>query len=161
MHIAKPCYIIRHKLIVTRVHWDLCRKYDIKVTKNWYEQGIEIFWKVEIKTTTKIKHNRPDIVVKLSRERKWQLIDIATPQDHNIVGKENEKVDKYIDVASVIRTEHKVNAEIVPLVIGALGSVSKRLKTYIDVVGIPSIIGTAQISTITSTSEILRDILSL
>ena len=139
----------------------MCRKYDIKVTRNWYEQGIEIFWKVEIKTTTKIKHNRPDIVAKVPGERKWQLIDIATPQDHNIVSKENEKVDKYIDVASVIRTEHKVNAEIVPLVIGALGTVSKRLKRYIDVVGIPSIIGTAQISTITSTSEILRDVLRL
>ena len=70
------------------------------------ETGIEILWNVEIKTITKIKHNRPDIVVKMSGQRKWQLIDIATPQDHNIVSKAKEKVHKYIDLARVIRTEH-------------------------------------------------------
>ena len=42
---------------------------------------------------------------------------------------ENEKVNKYIDLASVIRTEDKVKTEIIPLVIWALGSVSKQLKT--------------------------------
>ena len=94
-------------------------------------------------------------------ERKWQLIDIAIPQDHNIVSKENEKVNKYIGLASVIRTEHKVKTEIFPPLIGALRYVFKQLKTYIDVIGIPHIIGSAQISTITSTARILKDVLSL
>ena len=35
------------------------------------------------------------------------MTDTAIPRDHNIVSKENEKVNKYIDLASVIRTEHK------------------------------------------------------
>ena len=86
---------------------------------------------------------------------------IAIPQDHNIVSKENEKVNKYIDLASVIRTVHKVQTEIVLLVTGALGSVSKRLKTYIDVIGNLNVTGSAQISTITNTARILRDVLSL
>ena len=148
MHIASGCeqlvkrrYMIRHNLIVTRVHWKLCRKYEIKVTRNWYEHvplpytvtqtGIEILWDVETKTTAKIKHNRPDIAVKMPEERKWQPIDVAIPQDYNIVtlSKENEKVNKYIDLASIIRTEHNVKKEIDPLVIEALGSVSKQLKT--------------------------------
>ena len=72
-----------------------------------------------------------------------------------------KKVNKYIELASVIRSEHKVETEIVPFVIGALGSVSKRMKTYIDAIGIPNIIGSAQISTITSIARILRDALSL
>ena len=107
----------------------------------------EIFWDVEIKITTKIKHSRPDIVAKVPGERKWQLINIAIPLDQNIVSKENEKVNKYIDLASVIRTRHKVKTKIVPLVIGALGSVSERLKKYIVVIGIPNIFGSPQIST--------------
>ena len=44
MHIAGGCeqlakrrYMIRHNLIATCVHWALCRKYEIKVTRNWYE----------------------------------------------------------------------------------------------------------------------------
>ena len=64
----------------------------------------------------------------MPEERKWQLIDIPIPQDHNIVSKENEKANKYIDLASAIRTEHKVRTKIVPLVIGALGSVSNSSK---------------------------------
>ena len=62
-------------------------------------------------------------------EVKWQLINITIPQDHNIVSKENEKVNKYMDLTSIIRTEHKINREIFSLVIGVLGSVSKQLKT--------------------------------
>ena len=85
---------------------------------------------------------------------------MAISQDHNIVSKENEKVNKYTDLASAIRTE-QVKTETVPLVIGAFGSVFKQLKTYIDVIGILNIISSAQISTITSTARILRDVLSL
>ena len=80
--LAKRRYMIRHNLIATCVHWELCRKYEIKVTRNWYEHvplpytvtqtGLEILWDVEIKTTTKIKHNRPDIVAKMLEEGKWQ-----------------------------------------------------------------------------------------
>ena len=66
-----------------------------------------------------------------------------------------------MDLASLIRTKNKVRKEIVSLLIGALVSVSKQLKTYIDVIGIPNIIASAQISTITSTARILRDVLSL
>ena len=91
----------------------------------------------------------------MPEERKWQLIDIAIPQDHNIVSMENEKVNKYTSLASAISTQHKVKTEIVPQVTGALGRVSKQLKTYIHVIGIPNIIGSAQISTITSTARIL------
>ena len=80
------------------------------------------------------------------------------PGDHNIVSTENDKVGKWIDLASTIRTEHKVKIEIVPLVAGGLGSVSEQLKTYIDVVGITNISGSAQISTITSADRILRDV---
>ena len=58
-------------------------------------------------------------------------------------------------------TEHKVKTEIFPLVIGALGSVSKQLKTYIDVIGIPNITGSTRTSIITSIARILRDVLSL
>ena len=66
-----------------------------------------------------------------------------------------------LGLANVIRTEHKVKAEIVPLLIGALGSVSKQRKTYIDIICIPNIICSTQISTITSADRILRDVLSL
>ena len=72
------------------------------------------------------------------------------PQD-NIVIKKNEKVNKCIDLAGAIRAEHKAKTETFPLVIGALGSVSKQIKTSIDLIDASNIIGSAQISTIRST----------
>ena len=79
------------------------------------------------------------------------LVGEYLPQDHNIVIKENENVNKCIELTGAIRTEHKVKTETVTLVIGALGSVSKQIKTSIDLTDTPDIIGSAQISTITST----------
>ena len=48
-------------------------------------------------------------------DRNWQLSDIAIRQYQNFGSKENEKANKYMDLASVIRTEDKVKTEIVPL----------------------------------------------
>ena len=53
----------------------------------------------------------------MPEERKWQLIDIVIPQNHNI-SKDNEKIKKNIDLAIVMRTERKVKTEIIPLVTG-------------------------------------------
>ena len=71
--------MIRHNVIATRVHWELRRNSETKVTRNWYEHvslshmvtqtGNEILWDVEIMTTTKIKHKRPDIVIKMPEEK--------------------------------------------------------------------------------------------
>ena len=71
--------MIRHNVIATRVHWELRRNSETKVTRNWYEHvslphmvtqtGNEILWDVEIMTTTKIKHKRPDIVIKMPGEK--------------------------------------------------------------------------------------------
>ena len=91
-------------------------------------------------------------------EREGQLIDIVILQDQITVTKEKKKVNRYIDLASVISTQHKVKTKIVLLVIEALGSVFKPVNTYIDV---SNIIDRAQISTITYTARFLRDVLSL
>ena len=29
--------MIKHNLIATSVHWELCMKFEIKFTRNWYE----------------------------------------------------------------------------------------------------------------------------
>ena len=79
------------------------------------------------------------------------MINIPIPQDHNMVIKENEKVNKCVELTGAIRTEHKVKTETVTHVIGALGSVSEQIKTSIDLIDTPNIIGSAQISTIRST----------
>ena len=169
--LAKRRYKIRHDLVATRIHWELCHKYDIEVKGKWYEHappesvesedGVEIMWDKVINTTEKVLHNRPDIVVVTKNPRKWTIIDIACPQDHIVDQKENEKIGRYTDLAGKVSVEFQVQTEIVPIVIGALGTLPKRLPIFIKRLGIPDITGSAQISVITSTARILRDVLSL
>ena len=56
-----------------------------------------------INTNTKIKHNRQGIVIKDARQK-----EVATDSYSYTSSKENEKIKKYIDLASIIRTEHKI-----------------------------------------------------
>ena len=56
--------------------------------------------------------------------------------------------------------ENKVKAVIAPLVMGALGIASKRLKKCLDI-SIPNITGCVEISTNRRNASILKDVLSL
>ena len=64
----------------------------------------------------------------MPEERNWQLIDIVIPQNYNIISKDNEKINKYIDLAVVIRTERKVKTEVIPLVTGLWEAFSNNPK---------------------------------
>ena len=46
-----------------------------------------------------IEHRRPDVVVLDKHEKTCHLIDIAVPGDSRVEAKENEKVQKYQDLA--------------------------------------------------------------
>ena len=50
----------------------------------------------------------------------------SVPMDKNVVRKEDEKVEKYQLLAQEIRKMHKVNTEIIPILIGTLGTAPKR-----------------------------------
>ena len=52
-----------------------------------------------------------------------QIVDFAVPAEHRINLKECEKKDKYLDLAR----ELKMKVTIVPIVIGALGTITKGL----------------------------------
>ena len=45
------------------------------------------------------------------------LVDFSVPMDKNVVNKEDEKVEKYLKLAQEIRKMHKVNTELIPVVI--------------------------------------------
>ena len=56
---------------------------------------------------------------------------------------------------------YKVNTEIIPIVIGALGTVPKRLPRYLRELGIPDVIGCMQVTALLGTTRILKNVLSL
>ena len=176
-HIVSGCkklaqneYRKRHDKVALRVHWEVCRKYGIECTEKWYghqplpivENGeVRVSWDMTIYTDKVLKHN-PCITLVHKDTQKWTLIDIAVPADQNIIRTEEEKVEKYQDLAFEIRRIHGASkVTIIPIVIGALGSISKRAKTRYDKLGVPEFIGSVQLSAILGTAHHLRKVLCL
>ena len=54
-------------------------------------------------------------------------MDFAVPADHRIKLKECEKKDKYLDLARELKKLWNMKVTIVPIGIGAVGTVSKGL----------------------------------
>ena len=54
-------------------------------------------------------------------------MDFAVPADHRVKLKECEKRDKYLDLARELKKLWNMKGMIIPIVIGALGTVTKGL----------------------------------
>ena len=54
-------------------------------------------------------------------------MDFAIPADHRIKLKESEKKDKYLDLARELKTLWNMKVTIIPIVIGAFGTVTRGL----------------------------------
>ena len=59
------------------------------------------------------------------KKRICKIVDFAVPTDHGINLKEWEKKDKYLDLARELKNLWKMKVTIVPIVIGALGTITK------------------------------------
>ena len=77
----------------------------------------------DIQTDHQISARRLDLT-----KKKLKIVDFAVPAEHSIKLKECEKKDKYLELAREFKKhtmEHKMT--IIPIVIGAFGSVTKGL----------------------------------
>ena len=54
-------------------------------------------------------------------------MDFSVPVDHRVKLKESEKKDKYLDLARWLKKLWDMKVTIIPIVIGALGTVTKEL----------------------------------
>ena len=83
-----------------------------------------------------ISPRRPDLVVINNQEQKCQVIDmIAFPEDTAVKSKEEEKLEKYQNLAREIQNLWSVRTQVLPVVIGALGTVPKRLERNLKRIG--------------------------
>ena len=74
-----------------------------------------------------ITANRPDIIVKNLTHFTCKLIDMTIPSDRNIVLKETEKKSKYKYLELEIQRMWHMKTKLVPVVVGALGTIKKGM----------------------------------
>ena len=99
----------------------------------------------------------------IDKEKKEALIvDIAVPADIRVAEKEKEKIEKYQDLKREIKRLWKLRTvQVVPVVIGALGCVTKEFERWLENLNIEPEVGVMQKAALLGTARILRKVLEV
>ena len=139
--LAPTDYTDRHNQVASIIHWDVCRHFGFLVESRWYwhhpdrlveTNDITMMWDTTIPTARKIKANRPDICLRNKRTNTCLLIDISCPADGNIGKKHAEKLAKYCDLRVEISRMWHCRTLVVPVVLGASGTVHAGIVRWLD-----------------------------
>ena len=96
----------------------------------------EYSWNMSIKTTTKVTHNKPDLLVWDNEQKIYQVIEFSCPCDVSLINKTAEKINTYGPLIRNLQISYpRYRFEMIPIVIGALGYVAKSLVSYVKQLG--------------------------
>ena len=164
----------RHDKIAAIIHWNYCKKFGFACTEKYYEHFVEtkmkvlendevkLLWDFSIQTEKRIEHNKPDIVVLDKKQKSCLIIDVACPFDTRIKKKEQEKIEYYNDLKyEILKCWNKEvdKVMILPIVIGALGSVTNNVRKNLDKVDLHLGVDAIQRTCLLGTARILRKVL--
>ena len=179
MHLSSGCpvlatskYRIQHDAKGKHTHWLLVMKHRIFTENKWNSHvpnvvaetddgKVIIYWDKSIKTGRKVSYNSPDVVVIDREENTWYIVDLAIPIDHHVKEKEEEKIDKYMDLTAEVRGQYRVKTVIEPIVLRDLGTVLAKLSKLLEKLEIEDVIGSFQTAVLIFTTAIFRKVLSL
>jgi hypothetical protein len=85
-----------------------------------------------VQSDSSIPNNKPEIIIRDNEKGTCILIDVAIPGDKIVIKKEAEKILKYKDLTIEIQRMWNVKARVIPVIIGATGTVSKSLREYVS-----------------------------
>ena len=160
---------VRHDNVAKVIHWKLCEKWGFDKSDRWYTHKPEkvldskeckILWDFPIQTDKTLEHNRPDITVIEKNNKRCLIIDPSCPFDTRIEGKEEEKCDNYCDLKYEIARIWKMKeVEVIPVVIGALGSVTKNFEKWLQKLDLEITVEMLQKPCLLGTARIIRKVL--
>ena len=88
------------------------------------------------------------------------LIDVAIPGDRNVIKKEAEKILKCKDLTIEIQRMWNVKTRVIPVIIGATGTISKSFRKYVSDIPGNYDVKELQKTAILGTAHILRKVLT-
>ena len=115
----------------------MCKEFKFDLTNKWYTHNPaavlendthKLLWDFDIHTDHLISAKRPDlIIINIKKKRNCKIVDVVVPADHRIKLKECEKKDTYLDHARELKKLWNMQVTILPILIGAFGTVIKGL----------------------------------
>ena len=103
-----------------------------------------------------ISARRPDLII---IKKTCKIVDFAVSADHRVKLKENEKKDKYLDLAREIKKLWNMKVTIIPFVIGALHTIPKGLINGLEDLEMSGKVDTIQTTALLRSARILRRVL--
>ena len=88
------------------------------------------------------------------------LIEVAISGDRNVIKKEAEKILKYKDLTIEIQHMWNVKPKVIPVIIGAPGTISKSFRKYVTNIPGNHKVKERQKTAILGTAHILRKVLT-
>ena len=110
----------------------------------------KILWDVIVQTDHEICERRPDVIAVQKDKNLWQIIDFACPYNGRVDTKELEKIKHYQDLARQLRMIWNVKVKLIPLLIGALGTIPIKLRNCLK-----------EKAVLLHTAQILRKVLEI
>ena len=87
------------------------------------------------------------------------MVDFSVPADHRVKLKENENIDKYLDLARELKKLWNMRVKMIPIIVGALGMVPKSLEDRLEEFEIRGRIETIQTTALLRSAGIFRRVL--
>ena len=110
----------------------------------------KLLWDFDIHTDYLISARKPDLII-INKKREFAKLSTLL--------KECEKKDKYLDLARELKKLWNMRVTIVPIVIGAFGTVTKRLIKGLEDLEVDGRVETIQTTALSKTARILRRVL--
>ena len=123
------------------------------------DEDYKLLWDFSVRTDHEIGARRTDLVIIDKRDKSCQIIDVAIPEDNGVREKEDEKVEKYQDLAREVRKMWGVRTKVIPVVVGALGSIPLRLNDNLRAIEVGIPVRLIQRCALLGSARILRKVL--
>ena len=166
--LAEGRYTTRHNNVCRVIHWRLCQKYGFEAHDvSWKHkpqpflenQHAKITYDAPIPAARHITDGavRPDIVVLDKHTRRGYIIDVCVPNDYGLARQEREKVTKYQDLKNDMKDTYGYEPiDIIPVVIGATGTMKRNLQRYIQLLPCKITSLELQIEVVRETTSMLK-----
>ena len=126
------------------------------------DDDVKLIWDINIQCGNVIKARRTDLTLVDKKAKSCVIIDVAIPGDCRIRKKEIENIEKYQNLKRELKRLWSLKkVEVVPVVVGALGCISKGFSGWMDTLGIKLNVGMVQKSVLLGTARILRKVLDM
>jgi len=127
-----------------QLHFNICKEARVQLDKrHWYEHvpisvetsqevKVIILCNQQVQTDRTIPNNKPDIIIGDNENGTCMLVDVAISGDENVIKNEAKKILKYKDLTIEIQGMWTVKPKVIPVIIGATGTISKSFRKYVS-----------------------------